>query len=115
MAKYTRDEVEKILSKGIWTVKFTKTSDATLCTINCTRDFDWLRSKGIADEMNYTDPKGGYCPNPAIKVWCIDKMEEWENGFTDCLMWRSFYPETIESIEYFAPTDDSEIEIEEQD
>ena len=114
MSKYTREEVETKLSKGIWTVKFTKTSDATLCTMNCTRDWDWLRSEGIADEMNYADPKGGYCPNPAIKVWCIDKIEEWEDGFTDCLKWRSFYPETIESIEYLAPTNE-ELIIEEED
>lgn len=114
MSKYTTADVETKLSKGIWTVKFTKTSDATLCTMNCTRDWDWLRSKGISDVMDYTDPKGGKCHNTAIKVWCIDKMEEWEDGFTDCLKWRSFYPETIESIEYFAPTDDDLI-IEEQD
>ena len=113
MSKYTIADVETKLSKGIWTVKFTKKSDATLCTIHCTRDFDWLRSEGISDEMGYADPNGGYCPNPAIKVWCIDKMEEWEDGFTDCLKWRSFYPETVESMEFFSPTRDEDIIIEE--
>ena len=114
MSKYTREEVETKLSKGIWTVKFTKTSDATLCTMNCTRDFNWLRAEGISDEMDYADPKGGYCPNPAIKVWCIERAHDGE-VYEDVRAWRSFYPETVESIEYFAPTDDSEIEIEEQD
>ena len=113
MSKYTREEVEKILSKGIYKVTFKKKEDGTVCTMNCTRDFDWLRSNGIADAMNYADPKGGRCSNPAIKVWCVDKMEEWEYGFTDCLKWRSFYPENVESIEYSAPTNDKDIVVEE--
>jgi hypothetical protein len=108
MAKYTRNEVEAMLSKGIYKVTFTKVTDASLCTMICTRDFDWLRSEGIADEMDYVDPKGGICLNPALKVWCIERQRE-DELMEEIKGWRSFFPETIESIEFFSPTrvDDS--------
>lgn len=107
--KYTFEQVESILSKGIHKVEFVKASDATLCTMICTRDFDWLRSEGISGEMDYVDPKGGKCYNTAIKVWCIERAEEGES-FEDVKAWRSFYPECIQSIEFYAPTDDTEID-----
>ena len=109
MSKYTIADVETKLSKGIWKVTFTKVTDASLCTMICTRDFDWLRSEGISDEMDYADPKGGYCPNPAIKVWCIERARENES-FEDVRAWRSCYPECIHSMEFYSPTDDSEID-----
>lgn len=102
MAKYTREEVEKILSNGIHTVVFTKASDATLCTMNCTRDFEWVRA--FARHVGFKGTKGGKATSDAIKVWCIDEKEEWENGFSDVYEWRSFHPETIESIKFFSPT-----------
>ena len=106
---YTLKQVEGILSKGIHKVEFVKATDATLCTMICTRDFDWLRSEGISDEMNYTDPKGGICLNRAIKVWCIERAEEGD-VFEEVKAWRSFYPECIQSIEFYSPTNDEEIE-----
>lgn len=109
--KYTFEQVESILSKGIHKVEFVKASDATLCTMICTRDFDWLRSEDISGEMNYADPKGGKCYNTAIKVWCIERAEE-DDVFEDVKAWRSFYPECIQSIEFYAPTSDEEIEVE---
>lgn len=109
MSKYTIADVETKLSKGIWKVTFTKVTDASLCTMICTRDFDWLRSEGISDEMDYADPKGGYCSNPAIKVWCIERARENES-FEDVRAWRSCYPECIHSMEFYSPTDDSEID-----
>ena len=114
MSKYTIADVETKLSKGIWKVTFEKVTDATVCTMICTRDFNWLRSEGISDEMDYADPNGGYCPNPAIKVWCIERAHDGE-VYEDVRAWRSCYPETIESMEFYSPTDDSEIEIDEQD
>jgi hypothetical protein len=112
MAKYTFDEVEAMLSKGIYKVTFTKVTDASLCTMICTRDFDWLRSEGIADEMDYADPKGGICLNPALKVWCIERQRE-DEQMEEIKGWRSFFPETIESIEFFSPTRDEDIVVEE--
>lgn len=112
MAKYMREEVEAMLSKGIYKVTFTKVTDASLCTMICTRDFDWLRSEGISGEMDYTDPKGDKCYNTAIKVWCIERAEEGES-FEYVKAWRSFYPECIQSIEFYAPTSDEEIEVDE--
>ena len=100
-----------MLSKGIYTVVFTKASDATLCTMNCTRDFEWVRNN--ADALGYKETKGGKATSDAIKVWCIDEKEEWENGFSDVYQWRSFFPETIESIEFFSPTRDEDIIVEE--
>lgn len=111
MAKYTREEVEAMLSNGIYTVVFTKASDATLCTMNCTRDFEWVRNN--ADALGFDGTKGGKATTDAIKVWCIDLKEEWENGFSDVYMWRSFHPETIESIEFFSPTRDEAVIVEE--
>jgi hypothetical protein len=78
----------------------------------CTRDFDWLRSEGIADEMDYADPKGGICLNPALKVWCIERQRE-DEQMVEIKGWRSFFPETIESIEFFSPTRDEDIVVEE--
>ena len=112
MAKYTRDEVEAMLSKGIYKVTFVKVTDASLCTMICTRDFDWLRSEGIADEMDYEDPKGGKCYNTNTKVWCIERQREGES-MEDIRMWRSFDVACVESIDFFAPTRDEDIEIEE--
>ena len=108
MAKYTRNEVEAMLSKGIYKVTFTKVTDASLCTMICTRDFDWLRSEGISDEMDYADPKGGKCYNTAIKVWCIERQHEGED-FEEVKAWRSCYPECIQSIEFYSPTKDEDI------
>ena len=104
---YTMKQVEDILSKGIHKVEFVKATDATLCTMICTRDFDWLRSEGISDEMDYDDPKGGKCFNTAIKVWCIERAREGE-GFEDIRAWRSCYPECIQSIEFYSTTSEDE-------
>ena len=109
---YTLKQVEDILSKGIHKVEFVKATDATLCTMICTRDFDWLRSEGISEEMDYSDPKGGICFNRAIKVWCIERAEEGD-VFEEVKGWRSFYPECIQSIEFYSPTRDEDIEDEE--
>ena len=105
---YTVKQVEDILSNGIHKVEFVKATDATLCTMICTRDFDWLRSEGIADEMDYADPKGGKCYNQAIKVWCIERQHEGED-FEEVKAWRSCYPECIQSIEFYSPTKDEDI------
>lgn len=113
MAKYTREEVEAMLSKGIYTVVFVKAGDATLCTMNCTRDFEWVRNNAAA--LGYKGTKGGKATSDAIKVWCIDEKEEWENGFSDVYKWRSFHPETVESIKFFAPTRDEEIVEDDED
>ena len=113
MAKYTREEVEGMLSKGIYKVTFTKVTDASLCTMICTRDFDWLRSEGIAGEMCYSDPKGGTCYNKNTKVWCIERKregEDWEEIFA----WRSFDCACVEDIEFYSPTRDEDIEIDEE-
>lgn len=112
MTKYTQQQLEDILSKGIHKVEFVKATDATLCTMICTRDFDWLRTKGISSEMNYADPKGGKCYNEALKVWCIEIMEEGEN-WKEVKKWRSFYPECVQSIEKFSSTSEEEVIIEE--
>lgn len=112
MAKYTREEVETMLSNGIYKVTFTKLTDASLCTMICTRDFDWLRSEGIADEMDYADPKGGKCYNTNTKVWCIERQREGEKMESIC-MWRSFDTDCVEEIEFFSPTSDEDIVVEE--
>ena len=112
MAKYTFDEVEAMLSKGIYKVQFVKVTDASLCTMVCTRDFDWLRSEGISDEMDYADPKGGICLNPALKVWCIERQREGEK-MQDVRAWRSFDAACVEKIEFFSPTRDEDIVVEE--
>lgn len=105
---YTLKQVEDILSNGIHKVEFVKATDATLCTMICTRDFDWLRSEGIAEEMDYVDPKGGKTPNPAIKVWCIERAEEGDS-YETIKGWRSFYLECIQNIEFYSPTREEDI------
>ena len=112
MAKYTREEVEALLSKGIYKVTFTKVTDASLCTMICTRDFDWLRSEGIADEMDYADPKGGKCYNKNTIVWCIERQREGE-PMQDVRAWRSFDSACVEKIEFFSPTQDEDVIVEE--
>ena len=111
MAKYTRDEVEALLSKGIYKVTF-KNKAGGLRTITCTRDFDWLRSEGIADEMDYADPKGGKCYNMNTIVWCIERQREGEK-MQDVRAWRSFDAACVEEIEFFSPTRDEDIIVEE--
>lgn len=112
MSKYTREEVEELLSKGIYKVTFTKVTDASLCTAICTRDFDWLRVPEIAEELGYTDPHGGKCYNKNIIVWCIDRQREGEKmeSIND---WRSFDVACVENIEFYSPTRDEDLEEEE--
>lgn len=112
MAKYTRNEVEAMLSKGIYKVTFTKVTDASLCTMICTRDFDWLRSEGITDEMEYADPKGGKCYNKNTIVWCIERQHE-GGQMEEIKRWRSFDAACVEEIEFFSPTRDEDIVVEE--
>lgn len=112
MAKYTRQEIEEMLAGGIYKVTFTKVTDASLCTMICTRDFDWLRSEGIADEMEYADPKGGKCYNKNTIVWCIERQREGEKMET-INGWRSFDAACVEKIEFFSPTRDEDVEVEE--
>ena len=112
MAKYTRNEVEAMLSKGIYKVTFTKVSDASLCTMICTRDFDWLNSKNIATEMEFVAPKGGTCHNKNTKVWCIERKHEGED-WEDIRAWRSFDSDCVEDIEFFSPTCDEDVIVEE--
>ena len=112
MAKYTREEVEAMLSKGIYKVTFVKVTDASLCTAICTRDFDWLRSEGISEELGYEDPKGGKCYNKNTIVWCIDRQREGEK-MESINNWRSFDAACVEEIEFFSPTRDEDIIVEE--
>ena len=112
MAKYTRNEVEAMLSKGIYKVTFTKVTDASLCTMICTRDWNWLRSEGIIGEMEWVAPKGGKCYNPHIKVWCIERAREGED-YETIKRWRSFDINCLEEIEFYAPTRDEDIVVEE--
>lgn len=99
MAKtYSIDEIESMLSNGIYKVRFVSAQDASIRTMCCTRDFDWLRSEGIADEMGWKEPKGGDTNNLAIKVWDVDAKG-----------WRSFYANLVEYIEFYSPTKDEDI------
>lgn len=100
MAKtYSIDEVESMLSNGIYKVTFTSAQDGSTRTNVCTRDFEWLRSEGICDEMEWVAPKGGETKNFAIKVWDVDAKG-----------WRSFYANLVTNIEFYAPTKDADIE-----
>ena len=112
MAKYTRQEIEEMLAGGIYKVTFTKVTDASLCTMICTRDFGWLSQPEIADELGYEDPHGGFCHNKNTIVWCIERQREGEKmeSIND---WRSFDAACVEKIEFFSPTQDDDIEVEE--
>lgn len=99
MAKtYDIDEVQALLAKGIYTVRFISAQDASDRVVNCTRDWDWLNNEDISDEIGWVAPKGGNTHNFAIKAWDVDKKK-----------WCSFYANLVKFIEFYAPTKDEDI------
>ena len=100
MAKYTREEVEAMLSNGIYKVTF-KNKAGELRTITCTRDFDLLNDEDVSEDLEFIAPHGGVCYNTLIKVWAIDSFDK--NGYFSHNInnWRSFAADKVESIEEY--------------
>ena len=100
MAKYTREEVEAMLSKGIYKVTFKNAKDE-LRTITCTRDFEFLNDESVCDDLEFIAPHGGVCHNPHIKVWAIDSFDK-DGYFTHNINnWRSFKDGKVIAIEEY--------------
>lgn len=90
-------EIENLLSNGIYKVTYTSEDGYTYTSI-CTRDFDWLSSDGIADEMGWIEPNGDRSNEFVVNAWDVE-----DKG------WCSFNPDNIEDIEFFSPTKDEDI------
>ena len=100
MAKYTREEVEAMLSNGIYMVTF-KNKAGELRTISCTRDFDFLNDESVSDDLEFIAPHGGVCYNPLIKVWAIDSFDKHGYFSYNINNWRSFAADKVVSIEEY--------------
>lgn len=100
MSKYTREEVEKILSNGIYKVTF-KNKAGELRTITCTRDFDFLNDESVSEDLEFIAPHGGVCYNTLIKVWAIDSFTNDGYFSHNINNWRSFAADKVEAIEEY--------------
>ena len=100
MAKYTREEVEAMLSNGIYKVTF-KNKAGELRTITCTRDFDLLNDEDVSEDLEFIAPHGGVCYNTLIKVWAIDSFDKDGYFSHNINNWRSFAADKVESIEEY--------------
>lgn len=77
--------------------------------MNCTTNWEWLSKNGVREEMNWKEPHGGVCYNPAFKVWCIEEIEKGKRGRKNWVQikdWRSFYVDNVIDVEIFVPIND---------
>ena len=109
MTKYTVDELNEMLSNNICEVSFDKVTDATFCTMHCTTNWEWLRSEGIRDEMQWVEPSEDVVQTEdKMTVWCIERKHEGEE-WKEIKHWRSFCPGALDEITIWSPTRDEDI------